>query len=291
MTSSWRNILIFALAVVGGGFLGVIVNSATGASNPMEGLGTLIWLVSPFVANLLLRWLGGDGWRDSGFGLGHRRAWPAYLAALAIPVVVAGVALAVAVVAGVVTLNMAAMDWGVVAAAVGTTFAGSAVKNVFEEFAWRGYLTPKLEALRAPAPLAWLVTGVIWAGWHIPYYLYFFDQKTLAQHTSLSPVALILLALLLLPLQAIAYAEIRLWSGSVWPTWLMHGIANALSLPLVAGGFVSSATGLGIILAPGTEGVLYSLLMGAIGLALWRARTGMKTNDERRRTKAASLVQ
>ena len=291
MTSSWRNIVIFGLVVLGGGFLGVVVNSATGAANPMEGLGTLIWLVSPVMANLLLRWLGGDGWRDAGFGLGDRRAWPAYLAALAIPVVVAGAALAVALAAGVVTLNAAAIDWGIVAAAVGTTFAGSAVKNVFEEFAWRGYLTPRLEALRAPAPLAWWVTGVIWAGWHIPYYLYFLDQQTLAEHTSLSPIALILLALLLLPLQAIAYAEIRLWSGSVWPTWLMHGVANALSLPLVAGGFVSSATGLGIILAPGTEGVLYSLLMGAIGLALWRARTGVKTNDERRRTKAASLVQ
>ncbi len=289
MTSSWRNIVIFSLVVFGGGFLGVVVNRATGAANPMEGLGTLIWLVSPLVANLLLRWLGGDGWRDAGFGLGDRRAWPAYLAALVVPVLVAGVALAAALAAGVVTFNAAAMDGGVVVAAVGTAFAGSAVKNVFEEFAWRGYLTPRLEALRVAAPLAWLITGVIWAGWHIPYYLYFFDQQALAQHTSLSPVGLILLALVLLPLQAIVYAEIRLWSGSVWPTWLMHGVANALSLPLVAGGFVSSATGFGIILAPGTEGVLYSLLMGAVGLALWRARTGGKTNDERRRTMAESF--
>lgn len=291
MKSSWRNLVIFGLVVLGAGFLGIVVNQATGAANPMEGAGTLIWLVSPFMANLLLRWLGGDGWRDAGFGLGHQRAWLAYLAAFVIPVVVAGVALAVALLAGVVTLNPAAMDWGLVAAAIGTTFAGSAVKNIFEEFAWRGYLTPKLEALRVAAPLAWLITGVIWASWHIPYYLYFLDPQALAEHTSLTPVALILLALLLLPLQASAYAEIRLWSGSVWPTWLMHGIANALSLPLVASGFTSSATGLGIILAPGTEGVLYSLLMGAIGLALWRVRTGVKTNDERRMTKAASLRQ
>ncbi len=272
MRASWRNIVIFALVVVGAGFGGVLVNRATGAADSMEGLGTLIWLVSPFVANLLLRAFGGDGWRDAGFGPGGRGAWPVYVAALVVPVMVAAAALAVALATGVVRLTVAATEWRTAALVVGGVFAGSAAKNVFEEFAWRGYLTPRLEALGVSAALGWAITGVIWASWHIPYYLYFLDRQDLAQLTTLSPEALIALALLLLPLQASAYAELRLWSGSVWPAWLMHGVANALSLPLVAGGFVTGATGLGVVLSPGTEGVLYSVLMGAVGLALYRRR-------------------
>ena len=272
MRASWRNIVIFALVVLGAGFVGVLINRAIGAENPMEGPGTLLWLVGPFVANLSLRAFGGDGWRDAGFGLGGPRAWPVYGAAFVVPVVVAAVALAVALVVGVVKPGPAAGDWGAVALVVGTTFAGSAVKNVFEEFAWRGYLTPRLEALGAPAALGWAITGVIWASWHIPYYLYFLNRQELAQLTPLSPEILIVFALVLLPLQAIAYAELRLWSGSVWPAWLMHGVANALSLPLVAGGFITGATGLGIFLSPGTEGVLYSVVMGAIGLTLYERR-------------------
>ncbi len=287
MRASWRNIVIFALVVVGAGFAGVFINRAIGAENSMEGPGTLLWLVSPFVANLLLRAFGGDGWRDAGFGLGGWRAWPAYLAAVVVPVFVAAVALGIALAVGVVRPGVAAAETGAAALAIGSVFVGSAAKNIFEEFAWRGYLTPRLEALGASAALGWVVTGVIWASWHTPYYLYFLDRQELAQITPLSPEILILLALLLLPLQAIAYAELRLWSGSVWPAWLMHGVANALSLPLVAGGFVTGATGLGVVLSPGTEGVLYSVLLGAIGLALYRRR---RRNVQRAEVKRSAPV-
>ena len=267
-----RNLILFAVVTLTCGFVGAGVNALTGAEKPMEGLGTLVWLMSPLATHLLLRAFGGDGWRGAGFGLGGRKAWPAYLAAIGMTLLATAIAFVVALALGIVTLNGAPGGSEALIATVGAALAAAAVKNIFEEGAWRGYLTPQLEALRVPAPLAWVVTGVIWAGWHIPYYLYFVDPQELARQTTLSPVALIGLALLILPLQSIAYGELRLRSGSIWPAWLMHTVANAVGTLLFVGGFVAPVSGLSALLSPGTEGIVYGVLLGAFGLALWRAR-------------------
>ncbi len=272
MSPSWRNLILFALVTLGCGFVGAGVNALAGAENAMEGPGTLIWLTGPLVAHLLLRAFGGDGWRDTGFGLGGLKAWPTYLAAIWVPLLTAAVALGVAILLGIVSPNAQTGGADAVLTALGGAFVAAAVKNIFEEGAWRGYLTPKLEALRAPAPLTWIVTGVIWASWHIPYYLYFLDPRELAKQTTLGPAALTGLALLMLPLQSIAYGELRLRSGSIWPAWLMHTIANALSTVLFVGGLLTPVAGLSALLSPGTEGIVYGLVLGGIGLALWRAR-------------------
>jgi membrane protease YdiL (CAAX protease family) len=147
------------------------------------------------------------------------------------------------------------------------------VKNIFEEFAWRGYLASRLEHTPAGTRLKALITGWVWAGWHIPYYLYFLDRSALQSQTALSMPALIGLAFLIMPGQALLYNELRLISGSVWPAWLMHNAANALSFALVTGGSVAvSNRFVHVLLTPGTEGILYSLLAGLLGWYLHRRR-------------------
>ena len=149
----------------------------------------------------------------------------------------------------------------------------SLVKNIFEEFAWRGYLTPRFDLIGIHPIANSILTGFIWAGWHVPYYLYFLDRVVLQAHTSLRLPVFILMAFLLLPFQAFTYGEIRLLSKSVWPAWLMHNCANAISLTLLSYGFVTLAPGFsGVLLSPGTEGVIYSLLMGLIGFYLYKLR-------------------
>jgi membrane protease YdiL (CAAX protease family) len=43
------------------------------------------------------------------------------------------------------------------------------LKNVFEEFSWRGYLASELVALNINRYLTHLIAGIVWALWHIPY--------------------------------------------------------------------------------------------------------------------------
>jgi len=271
---SLRNIIIFSIVSLGGGFLGIALDKMNPPANPMQGLGVLLWLVSPLAAALLLRALGGDGWKDFGLKPNFKVGWIWYLAAILIVPLVVLITLGLGSLFGGISLDgFAKMGLSAFLPLVLSGLVGTLMKNIFEEFAWRGYLTPRLEAIGAHPFLNSLLTGFIWAGWHVPYYLYFLDRAVLEAHTTLNLPVFILLAFLLLPLQALAYGELRLLSKSIWPVWIMHNIANAISLPLLSEGFVSLKTGFGgAILSPGTEGILHSILMGLIGLGLYLHR-------------------
>ncbi len=80
MQKTIRNLIIFTIVAVGGGFVGVVVNRLNPPQDPMQGLGTLIWLVSPLVVSLLLRALAGAGWKDFGIALHLKTSWRWYLA-------------------------------------------------------------------------------------------------------------------------------------------------------------------------------------------------------------------
>jgi hypothetical protein len=262
--------IIFTAVSLGGGFVGIAVDRLNPAEDPMQGLGALIMLVSPLVAGLLLRAFGGDGWQDAGFKPNLKSGWPWYLAALLIiPLVTVSVMAVGAFFSAIDLSGVATQGIGAFLGLAAVTFGGSMVKNIFEEFAWRGYLTPRFDALGLHPLANATLTGFIWAGWHVPYYLYFLDREVLAAHTPLSLPVFILLAFLVLPFHALAYGELRLLNGSIWPAWLLHNVANAVSLSLVAGGFmVLERNFAGVLLSPGTEGILSSLLMGVIGFVL-----------------------
>lgn len=274
MKKSIRNIVIFSIVAVGCGFLGAFLNTGNPPQDPMQGLGALIWLVSPVIANILLRWLGGDGWKDFGLKPNFKQGWKWYLVALTIVPVVVILTMGLGVVFKAISLSGFSQN-GINAflPLVITGFVGSMMKNMFEEFAWRGYLTPRLNAIKLHPFVNSILTGFVWAGWHIPYYLFFLDRAVLEAHTTLSVPAFILLAFLLLPFQALAYGELRLLSKSIWPSWLLHNIANALSLPLLSYGFVTLKKGFsGVLLSPGSEGIVYSLLIGLAGFWMYRFR-------------------
>ncbi|MCB8945694.1 MAG: CPBP family intramembrane metalloprotease [Ardenticatenaceae bacterium] len=274
MNNMKRNLVIFTAVSLSGGFMGIAVDRLNPSADPAQSIGALIWLVSPLAASLLLRAFAGDGWQDAGFKPHLKSSWPWYLVAfLTIPLVTllvtgAGRMLGVINLPGFADQGM--LPFLSLAAA---TFGTAMVKNVFEEFAWRGYLTPRFAALGLHPFANAALTGFVWAGWHVPYYLYFLDKEVLTAHTALSTPVFIMLAFLVLPFHALAYGELRLLSGSVWPAWLMHTIANAISLSLISGGFmVLPRNAAGTLLSPGTEGIFSSLLMGIVGLLLYRHR-------------------
>lgn len=274
MNKTLRNLIIFTVVAIGGGFLGIALDRLSPPPDPMQGLGVLVWLVSPLAANLLLRALGGDGWKDFGLGLNLKSGWMWYLVALLIIPLVTLPTLGLGALFGVVSLSgFATQGISAFLSLMGAAFGAAMAKNIFEEFAWRGYLTPRFEALKLHPFVNSILTGFIWAGWHVPYYLYFLDRAVLQEHTSLSVPAFILLAFLVMPFHALAYGELRLLSKSVWTVWLLHNVANAISLTLISNGFVILTRDFsGVLLSPGTEGIVHSLLMGLIGLGLYQYR-------------------
>jgi membrane protease YdiL (CAAX protease family) len=240
----------------------------------MQGLGALVWLVSPLLANILLRTFGGDGWKDFGLDPNLKAAWMWYLAAPIMILIASLIPLGGGAVFGAISFpGFSQQGFGPFLTLTVAAFGVAMVKNIFEEFAWRGYLTPRFEAIKLNPYASSLLTGFIWAAWHVPYYLYFLNPTVLQAHTPLSVPAFILSAFLVLPFHAFAYGELRLLSRSTWTTWFLHNIANAISLTLISDGFVTlSRSYSGVLFSPGTEGIVHSLIMGLIGLGLYQHR-------------------
>jgi membrane protease YdiL (CAAX protease family) len=89
-----------------------------------------------------------------------------------------------------------------------------------EEVGWRGYMLTRLIAVGVPKPV--LVSGLIWALWHVP--LILSGQYAAGLRPQLSAM------LFVLGNVADAYlaAYDRLRSGSVWPAVMYHGAWNAI---------------------------------------------------------------
>jgi membrane protease YdiL (CAAX protease family) len=275
MQKNIRNLFIFGIFTAGGGWLGIWLNNVTGNNAPpMQSLGALVWLVSPALSGILLRTFGGDSWKDAGFGLSlHSGGWAWYLVAILVYPLAALVPFGLATVTGAISLGgFAAQGFGAYLSAAGVMMAGSLAKNIFEEFAWRGYLTPRLDAAKVPPFFNHLIVAVLWWSWHLPYYSYYLDKATLQSFQSTSlPVFLVIGIISLIP-TAILFGELRLAGKSVWPAFILHNVINGLSMPLIINGFIRLNGPLGAILTPTNEGILTSLLLGAAGVVVYRKR-------------------
>ncbi|MBT3188961.1 MAG: CPBP family intramembrane metalloprotease [Anaerolineae bacterium] len=281
MNKTIRNLIIVALFTIGGGWLGVWLNNVTGNTQPpLQSLGALVWLITPALSGILLRAFGGDGWRDAGFGLHLISGWKWYLVAILVYPLAALLTFGLATLMGAVSTDgFATQGFDAYLSAVGIIAAGSLMKNIFEEFAWRGYLTPRLEAAKVPALLNHLIVGVLWWAWHIPYYYYFLDRTVLGSYLgNMNISTFLVLALISILLTAILFGELRLLSKSVWPVFILHNLINGLSMPLILNGFIKLNGWSGIILSPTNDGIIASILLGVAGLLLYRYRVQMKAD-------------
>jgi membrane protease YdiL (CAAX protease family) len=280
MNKTVRNLIIFSLFTAGGGWLGIWLNQVTGNTMPpMQSLGALVWLASPALSGFLLRALGGDGWKDSGFGLNLPSGWKWYLMAILVYPLIALLVFGLASIFGFISADgFAAQGFGAYLSVVGVMFAGSLMKNFFEEFAWRSYLTPRLDAANVHPILNHLITGVLWWSWHLPYYYYFLDRATLESALTTSVPVFLAIGLFVMFPTAILFGELRLISKSTWTVFLLHNVINAFSMPLIINGFIKVNGAMGVIFTPTNEGIVTSLLMGAAGLLLYQRRMKQKNS-------------
>jgi membrane protease YdiL (CAAX protease family) len=95
-----------------------------------------------------------------------------------------------------------------------------------EELGWRGFLTPQLMR-RYTFPVASLITGLIWAIWHIPL---IFMTKYNAGPVDLE-IQVLNFTLLSIGFSLIM-TYLRLKSSSIWPVTLMHASHNLYVLSI-----------------------------------------------------------
>lgn len=263
-----RNLIIFTVLVLGIAALAGVIEPLTvppGAEPGTPGLGQLLWIIAPLGAMLLLRIFGGDGWDD--FGLrpnfkGNGFWW--LVSGLVFPVVITISVLLGALLGGLeLDVNM----FSAFVVALLTGLISALIKNVFEEFAWRGYLAPKLYWLNMNIWLSHAIVGMVWGAWHLPFVFVFWPYLTPDMLWYFVPLLLVGTFS-----QSVVYGEIRLATASVLPAWVMHTIGNAIGNTLLLSGFIQFDPGWELLVSPGAESVVSIVLMFATGYWLHRRR-------------------
>jgi membrane protease YdiL (CAAX protease family) len=248
----WRNIAIFTILVLGiGTFAGV-------SSQALDGLGGLLFILSPLLVTLGLRSFS-DGWSDVGLALKLRHNWPTIITALILFPLVFCVTLGTGHLIGAVHFQS---GWGSTILTGVIMSAPAVIVFVFsEEFAWRGYLEPKLAALGVPGLKRHLIVAFVWGLWHIGY---IFSQPEFSQ----IPIRVFLPLFLasMIPM-AVIYGVWRSRSGSMWPAFVAHGCANMLIWPLRDPLLVNIDTPLWFEAGPAGLGVLG--LLSVIAFLIW----------------------
>lgn len=101
-------------------------------------------------------------------------------------------------------------------------------------FAWRGYLTPRLDSLRIGDGLLYLIVGLVWGLWHLPYYLFLFDERLMPNALDVPKIVFALLAVIVLTGWSVVLVELFRLSGSVWPPLLLHTVHNSFVDPITS---------------------------------------------------------
>lgn len=258
-----RNLIIFIVLVLGLATLAGAIEPLTvppGSAPGTSGLGQLLWLVAPLAVMLALR-IFSDGWSD--FGLrpnfkGNGFWWSVNI--LVFPVVITLSILIGAFLGGLeLDVNMSSAF----VTALLTGLISAMIKNLFEEFAWRGYLAPKVYSLNMNIWLSHAIVGLVWGAWHLPFIFVFWSYLTADMLWYFVP--LLLLGTIS---QSVVYGEIRMATDSVLPAWMMHTIGNALGNAVLLSGFIQLIPGWELLISPGTESIVSIVLMSAVGYRL-----------------------
>jgi uncharacterized protein len=131
-----------------------------------------------------------------------------------------------------------------------------------EELGWRGFLVPKLAEGTTFTRTA-LVSGIIWASWHMPLII-------LADYNGGTSVPYSILCFVVMVIGiSFPMAWLRLRSGSVWPAALLHASHNLY----IQGYFdrVTADTGITKYLT-GEFGAALAITAAITGFIFWRLR-------------------
>ena len=263
-----RNVILFSLVAISCGWIGVGVNQLLGEPSNLESLGSGIFIVTPIVCMILLRLLGGDGWKDFPLKPRFRQNTHWYIFAIAVYPVVIGITLFVGKLLSWVDVS----KFSIVAyfPVFATAFLPVFIKNILEETAFRGYLTVKMEQLTKNEWLIYVVVAFVCQIWHLPYNLIFLDDAYQATFFPYSKELFVLVSFVVIAVWTIMYTEIFFLSRSLLLVVLMHSMKDTLN-PLISEGFTIISPDKTLLVSP-LFGVIPTLIYLAIGLYLRRIR-------------------
>jgi membrane protease YdiL (CAAX protease family) len=271
-----RNLIIFVICIVAIPWLGYGLDVSRGADSHDQNnsLGWLLFIVTPLLVSLLLRAFAGDGWKDLGINPAFKGNGKWYLFALLLhPISISLIILLGASLGTTSVPEISTAKFTLIGQAILIMFIPSFIKNIFEEFAWRGYLAPKVQSIVKNQMVGHVLVGLVWFTWHLPYYLVLLAPATLQNATTLSLGWFMFMGLLGIIPTAIVYGELRARTNSVWPAVLIHFTANVFFDALVMQKFFSFPNVTAeVVFSPALFGIVVIVLNTVVGIWLYRTR-------------------
>jgi membrane protease YdiL (CAAX protease family) len=275
-----RNLVIFTIIALAIGWIGVWLDGRLPDQEEEETLGMALWLIAPLIVVILLRTFFGDGWRDAGLrpNFSGNLNWYA-IAFLIFPVVTI---ISMSMGAALGWVDFSGFDAGSYLSLFGTLFVINILKNIFEESVWRGYLTAKLIRLNLSDLSIYLIAGLVWGLWHLPYYLEFLPEEAIYTVLPVSRIWFAVIAIGSMLVWTIMFTELFRLTGSVWVVVLLHAVEDAVINHLIIDGFVVISAGKEILISP-ICGIIPTAIYLLIGLMLRQKRI------EKQRTQSTDL--
>ncbi|AXO98828.1 MULTISPECIES: CPBP family glutamic-type intramembrane protease [Bacillus cereus group] len=256
------HLLIFVFIVLASGWIGVILDSFLTDQPEGNSLGMGLWLILPFLSCIFLRVISRD-WNDFGIKLNLKANFKWYFVAILIYPFVTVITISLALIFGVA--NITSFEIYSLLSLIFMSTIGNFIKNIFEEFSWRGYLTPKLIELQLNDWFIYIISGLVWALWHAAYYLVFLPNE---YFESILRLHMLLSGCILMVSWSIMYVEIYRLTKSVWPCVIMHAIEDAVPTVLVTiTGIITLTNSSDFWLNP-ISGVVATIIFLGIGIVL-----------------------
>lgn len=263
-----RNLSIFTIVSLLCGWFGVFVDKNLPNQPEGDSLGMGIWLVFPLLTVILLRLFAGDGWKDIGLKPNFQGNVKWYTISLLAFPIVTGIVLFIGSLFGWISFSFRIDDYF-------SVFAGfllvNFVKNIFEEFVWRGYLTTKLLKLKLKDIWLYLIVGLIWGLWHLPYYLVFLPESEITQFLPVEKTTFALIAIIIMVCWSVMFVELYRLTKSVWVVVLLHMMEDSIINHLISDTHIVISSGKEIIISP-VFGIITSVFYIVLGLSLRKKR-------------------
>ena len=257
-----KAVVIFIAAINIIGWLAWLIERSGNAA----GVGLLLWVASPLIVSVVLR-LVFRSWKDAGLKFNFRKNLKWYLLSILFFPAAILLVLTAGRLCGLTDTSNFSIEtfFGVLL----STAVFTIVKNFFEEFAWRGFLTSKLAGMKINRLGVHLVTGLIWGSWHLPYYLGLLDKAVFNQYTSINIAVFIILTVISMMIASILFGELRLVTGSIWPPVILHTVSNLLITTLLTEGLIGFKGPGELLFSPGWHSIAMMLILLTGGIAVF----------------------
>lgn len=260
------TLAIFVFVTITAGIFGYLLDQILTEQPEGNSLGMGLWLILPFAAGIVLRIINKD-LNQIGARPNFKKNGKWYATAFFVFPCITCTCIIMAKIMGALVVGN--IEWNKLFILMLTTFLANIIKNIFEEFAWRGCLVPYLEKTRMNDWLLYLISGLIWGMWHITYYMFFLPDKYFIE---ISRPMMVASGIVLMIFWSPLFVELRRLTNSVWPGVILHSMEDAVpTLLFVTVSVLQIKENFAVMLDP-ISGIVPTALVVLIGLKLRKYR-------------------